>query len=68
MTDIITGSNIPIYQLMVWRGAIKLEKLGMKRHGPSALAIAKKHFNLPMRTTYDEVIARIQKEIDNAEL
>lgn len=68
MTTIITGSNITIYQLVVWKGAIKLEKLGMKRHGPSVMSIAKKHFNLPMRTSHDEVIARIQEEINNAEL
>lgn len=68
MTTIITGGNIAIYQLMVWKGAIKLEKAGMRRHGPSVMSLAKKHFNLPMRTTHDEVIARIQKAIDNAEL
>jgi hypothetical protein len=68
MTTTITGSNIAIYQLMVWKGAIKLEKLGMKRCGRSVLSIAKEHFGMPKRTTHDEVIARIQKEIDNAEL
>lgn len=61
----ITNPKPTLIQLTVWKGAIKLEKLGMKRHGPSALAIAKKHFSLPMRTSHDEVIARIQKEIDN---
>jgi hypothetical protein len=68
MTTIITEDSIAIYQLMVWKSAIKLEKLGMKRRGRSALSIAKEHFGMPKRTTYDEVIARIQKEIDNAEL
>ncbi len=65
MLTIITGSNIAIYQLMAWRCAIKLEKLGMRRHGRSALSIAKEHFGMPKRTTHDEVLARIQKEIDN---
>jgi hypothetical protein len=53
---------------MVWRSAIKLEKVGMKRRGRSVLSIAKEHFGMPKRTTHAEVIARIQKEIDNAEL
>jgi hypothetical protein len=64
----IAKPNPTLIQLIVWKSAIKLEKLGMKRRGRLVLSIAKEHFGMPKRATHDEVIARIQKEIDNAEL
>lgn len=60
----ITGSQIDRFQLVALRGAVKLEKLGMKRRGQSAAMIAKNQFDLPKSTKYDDVIARITKAIE----
>lgn len=60
----ITGNQIPRFQLAVWRGAIKLEKVGMKRRGPSCKSIACQHFGMKKSSTHDEVLERIQQELD----
>jgi len=42
--SIITGKNIDKFRLRVLRSALKLEALGMKRRGASALSIVKREF------------------------
>jgi len=46
MTYVLTGDQIPQFRAKVLLSALNLECLGMKRRGPSALAIAKAEYNL----------------------
>ena len=39
-----TPESINAFRLLALRGALKLEVLGMKRRGPSALSIVKREF------------------------
>lgn len=39
-----TPESINAFRLLTLRGALKLEVLGMKRRGPSALSIVKREF------------------------
>jgi hypothetical protein len=43
---IITGPDISKFQFLSRKGALKLECLGMKRHGQSAYAICKQVYGL----------------------
>lgn len=43
---IITGSDISKFQFLARKGALKLEVMGMKRHGQSAYAICKQAYGL----------------------
>lgn len=52
------------FRLVSQRAAVRLEKLGMKRRGPSVTSLIKKQYSLPMRCSYDTVLARLQEEID----
>lgn len=58
----LTGNAINMFQLAVWRGALRLEKVGMKRRGKSVRKIAQDHFNMP-KATCDQLIDRINKEL-----
>lgn len=58
----ITGNAIAHFQLAIWRGALRLEKVGMKRRGQSVRKIAQAHFNMP-KATCDQLIDRINKEL-----
>ena len=41
-----TPSQIDAFRLLTLRGALRLEVMGMKRHGRSAYAIVKEEFDL----------------------
>lgn len=43
-TVIDTPEGIALYRLIALKGALKLEALGMKRRGQSALSIAKREY------------------------
>ncbi len=43
---VITGESTILFRMISLHSALKLEKLGMKRRGPSALSIVKKEFGL----------------------
>ena len=58
----VTGNAINVFQLAVWRGALRLEKVGMKRRGKSVRKIAQAHFNMP-KATCDQLIDRINEEL-----
>lgn len=60
----ITGDAIPVYQLLVWRGALKLEILGMKRHGRSAYSIIKSELGLT--GSRQKVLSQLEKLIGEA--
>lgn len=59
-----TPEEINFWHLAALRGALRLEKVGLKRRGRSALSIAKKEFGLKPRASFDEAIAAVQAEID----
>ena len=57
----ITGANIGRARLCVLKAAVKLEKLGMKRRGPSAKGIVIAELGLPKRSSHDEVVRAIEE-------
>lgn len=52
---VATGEGIKVFQLLALRGALKMESIGMKRRGKSALSIVKAHTGLKARTAEDMV-------------
>ena len=67
MTSLTTPEQISRFQLAVWRGAVKLEKVGMKHSsGRSVTAAMRKRYGLKRTASHDEVLACINKEMDNA--
>lgn len=61
----ITGADgIKYAHLAALKGALKLEGLGLKRRGRSALAIAKEEFGLYRGCSRAEVIAHVEREMD----
>lgn len=59
-----TKDGIEFYQLLALRGACKLETLGMKRRGRSALAIARERYGLPKRAPADLVLITLNREVE----
>lgn len=59
---IITGLDIPLFQLLVWKGALKLEILGMKRRGRSVYSIVKQQ--LGFRGDHASVYAQLEQHIE----
>lgn len=47
------------YRLIVLRKGIQLEKLGMKKRGPSCSAVARKELGMPKNTKRDDLIAAL---------
>ena len=60
-----TPVEINFWHLCSLRGALRLEKLGMKRRGRSALSIAKQEFGLKKTAKIDDALAAVQAEIDH---
>jgi hypothetical protein len=52
---VATGEGIKVFQLLALRGALKMEAIGMKRRGKSALSIVKAQTGLKARTAEDMV-------------
>ena len=52
---VATGDGIKVFQLLALRGALKMESIGMKRRGKSALSIVKAQTGLKARTAEDMV-------------
>ena len=59
-----TPAEINFWHLASLRGALRLEKAGMKRRGRSSLSIAKQEFGLKPRASYDDAIVAVQAAID----
>ena len=59
-----TPAEINFWHLCSLRGALRLESVGMKRRGTSALSVAKREFGLKRNTTHAQAIAVVQAEID----
>lgn len=67
MTTVTDEQMVSRFQLLAWRGAVKLEKAGMKHSsGRSVTAMLRKHYGLKRNAPHDEVLACLQKELDNA--
>jgi len=45
-----TPAQIDAFRLLTLRGALKLESVGLKRRGPSALTLVKKETGIKART------------------
>jgi hypothetical protein len=60
---LITGESIDFYQLLVWRGALKLEAVGMSRRGPSMYSILKKK---GYKGTRQQIVDQLTTEIERA--
>jgi len=63
-TVLNTPSDIERARWVVIRGGLKLEKLGMKKRGKSCRQICLQAFGLPASTSYDDLIARCDKVIE----
>jgi len=61
---ICTGEGITMFRLLALRGAVKLEKVGLKRRGPSASSIARVELGLRPRASHADILAALQVEID----
>lgn len=48
-----TPAQINAFRLLALRGALKLESVGLKRRGPSALTLVKKETGIKARTAKD---------------
>ena len=48
-----TPAQINAFRLLSLRGALKLESVGLKRRGPSALTLVKKETGIKARTAKD---------------
>jgi len=60
-----TPAEINFVHLCSLRGALRLEKIGMKRsRGGSALSVAKKKYGLKRNVSFDDAIAVVQADID----
>lgn len=59
MSAVTTPEGINYVHLLALKGALKLESLGMKRRGQSALTIYKRHYN-PRCRRVKQAIAEIE--------
>jgi hypothetical protein len=55
-----------VYHWCALRGAIKLEKRGLRRRGRSAKSIAIEELGLPKGASHDEVIEALTRKIDDS--
>ena len=61
-------NRVQLVELCVLRGAVKLEKLGMKRsRSPSAKTCAIVKLGLGLKSTHDDVIAALTTKIEEGE-
>jgi hypothetical protein len=58
-----TREDIDFYQLLALRGACRLEGLGLKRRGRSALSVARERFGMAKRAPAAEVVAKLDFEV-----
>ena len=65
MIVIDTPAGINFAHLLALKGALRLESLGLKRRGQSALTIYKRHYNSKCRTV-KAALADIETIIQNA--
>lgn len=61
---VLTGKQINVHRLVTLLSMLKLESLGMKRHGPSALSIVKSEFGL--RGSKESVLQQFESIVKDA--
>lgn len=67
MSDTIiinTPDGITFYRLAAQKGAIRLEKIGLRHSRGSVRKVAALEYGLKPNAKHDEVIAEIQKRMD----
>lgn len=62
----VTGEDIAIFQLLAVRGALKLEKAGLKSRGGSIRKGWALRLGLKPGAKHDEVIAEINRRVEAA--
>ena len=62
-THAITGMGVHVARLAALKGGIKLEARGMKRRGKSCTQIVRQMFGLPVSTSREVLIERLEREI-----
>lgn len=69
MSAVTLTSSVDIarYQLLVLRGAVKMEAFGMKKHGRSATMTARLMFNLPVGVSREVIIEHLNEAIKEFE-
>jgi hypothetical protein len=60
-----TPEKIRAFQLLAARGAIKLERVGLKKRGVPARKLWATHFKMAVRSTHLQVIQRIEAELES---
>lgn len=55
-----TPESIDAFRLLALKGMLKMESVGLKRRGPSALSIVKKEFKIKAKTAADALPLYIQ--------
>lgn len=60
---VATGKGIELVHLVALRGALRLEAVGMKRRGMSALQESKRLLGMKPKHSREEVLARLEKRI-----
>lgn len=61
---VCTGDGVRVFQLLAAKSAIKLESLGMRHLRGSVRKAWAAHYGMPARAKHDQVIARIQQDLD----
>lgn len=64
MGTTITGAGITLFQLLSWKGLVKLHSQGIKN--PKALRAIKQNLNLEPRTKLNVVLAELERRINTA--
>lgn len=67
MTTITNPNAIRCVQLRAQISVIKLEARGMKRRGPSLTSQLKKFYDMPMRSSYDDVLQSLKDDLAQAD-
>lgn len=60
---VVQGAGVHVARLAALKAGVKLEARGMTRRGKSCTMIVRQMFNLPVGTSRDTLIERLEKEI-----
>lgn len=64
-STVVTGKGIEVYQLLVVKSALELEKLGLRSRGGSIRKGWALRFQLPANATRDDVIEAIEAQLES---
>ena len=63
-TQKLVSGDVHYARLAALKGGVKLEARGLKRHGKSCTMVVRQMFNLPVGTSRDVLIERLEKEME----